>query len=113
MTCRPEWISPSRVGEDTFIRIHLLASRGSRRRNFARAARTRAPACHGGCGKFRQRVHSSSGRAPLGRRLPVFPVEWCRRELGDVDIVETAGVDVDLAGVRARHVERMNAAMLA
>src|SRR5215207_9773942 len=44
------------------------------------------------------------------RRLPVAAVETFRRERQRAEIVEAAGVDVDLVRVRTRHVERMNAA---
>src|SRR3954453_7380702 len=107
MTCRPEWISPSSGGEGALIRIQLYVFAAPQLRSRADDKRRHA------YGDFRHRVHSSPGRALLGRGFPVFSVERRRRELGNVDIVETAGVDVDLAGVRARHVEGMNAAMLA
>ena len=45
--------------------------------------------------------------------LPVPAVEFADLERRNIDAVEAARVDVDLIGVRARHVERMDAAGLA
>jgi len=42
--------------------------------------------------------------------LPVPAVELLDVERRDIDAVEAARVDVDLVGVGARHVERMDAA---
>src|SRR5262245_2978909 len=41
----------------------------------------------------------------------MLSVERLRREPGQINIVEATDIDVDLVRVRARHVERMNAAV--
>src|SRR5437764_3126825 len=52
-------------------------------------------------------------RALLHGRFPVLSVEPLRRKLGQIDPVDAARVDVDLIRIRARHVERVHAAMFA
>ena len=42
--------------------------------------------------------------------FPVLAVEQTGFYRSDIDVVETARIDVDLVGIGARHIERMNAA---
>ena len=55
----------------------------------------------------------SPGHAPLHRRLPILSIEQFWRNRSKIDVVETAHVDVDLVGIGARHIERMNSAVFA
>src|SRR5271170_4576686 len=49
-------------------------------------------------------------RTSRDRLFPVPPIEAVRLKRRRIDAVETADVDVDLIGVRARHVEGVDAA---
>src|ERR1051326_6719120 len=56
----------------------------------------------------------SSPRHPLlDRVFPMPAVELLDRQRGEVDAIKTADVDVDLVRIGTRHIERMDAAMLA
>ena len=46
-------------------------------------------------------------------RFPIAAVEIIERQRVEIDIVEAAHIDVDLVGIRAQHIERMDAAMAA
>jgi hypothetical protein len=70
------------------------------------------------CSDPRDRGEGQAGRrsGPFGRplppgRFPIAPVDGLRLQCGDVDTVEAAGVDVNVVGVRPRHIERVHAAM--
>ena len=52
----------------------------------------------------------STAPVPSSRAPNSWPSKRLHRERCDIDAVEAANVDVDLVRVRARHVERMNAA---
>src|SRR4051812_6717264 len=46
------------------------------------------------------------------RLFPIAPVkEVARFQQRGTDVVETAGIDADLVGIRARHIEGMHAAI--
>src|SRR5262245_23147405 len=50
-------------------------------------------------------------RHPPGHRLlPILSIKRVRLDRRDIDIVETADIDVDLVGIGARHIEGMDAA---
>src|ERR1700741_1772890 len=50
-------------------------------------------------------------RHPPGHRLlPILSVKRLRLDRRDIDIVETARIDVDLVRIGARHIEGMDAA---
>src|SRR5262249_41076102 len=62
---------------------------------------------------IRHRGRSSPRHPPAHRRLPLLAVEWFRGDCAEIYIVETTHIDVDFIRIRAGHVERMNAAVLA
>src|SRR5258708_30636366 len=62
-------------------------------------------------GRTPSSVRSSPRHVLLHCRLPVFSIERFRRDGGEVDVVEAARIDVDLVGIGARHIERMDAAV--
>ena len=53
---------------------------------------------------------TTNPNALLHRRLPVSAIEHLWRQDGEVDIVETADIDIDLVRVGARHIKRVDAA---